>query len=59
MELSKMMGSIGSVVVCNVPCDLFAKPVSGEFEDLEQALMTVLNDEDMKKAAAQVHAVHA
>ena len=53
------MGSIGSVVVCNAPCDLFAKPVSGVFEDLEQALMTLLNDEDMKKVAAQVYVVHA
>ena len=30
-EMSKMMGSIGSVVVCNAPCNIFAKPASGDF----------------------------
>ena len=58
-EISQMMGSIGSVTLDQQPCELFTSPMSGDFKELEQALMTVLCKEDMTKVAAQVHAVRA
>ena len=33
-EMAKMMGSIRSVTVNDVPCAIFTTPVSGNFEDL-------------------------
>ena len=58
-EISKMMGSIGSVTKNNTPCELFSGTIMGQMEELEGHICDILGTEAVSHAKANISAVQA
>ena len=48
-EISKVMGTIGSVKACDGPCDLFSGPLEGTIDELRNLIADVVDDDIMAK----------
>ena len=58
-EISKMMGSIGSITKNDTHCELFSDPIMGQLQELEDHIFDILGPEAVSHIKANTNTVQA